>query len=131
VDFLSGEVYGFTIMCGLWCGFTGGVRSEIGFGSGLLPWCTRCTAFELFSFTSSNRLPISGFSPPMKNKNSQRISGISTNQWRTPKLQRKLFIFLGEENRRTACFESHAVSHLTAIIKRIWVICGFLVVTAV
>ncbi len=98
-------------ICGLWWGFTGGVRSEIGFGSGLLPWCTRCTAFELFSFTSSKRLPISGFSPPMKNKNSQRIRGISTNQWRTLKLQRKLFIFLGGENRRTACFESHAVSH--------------------
>jgi hypothetical protein len=29
----------------------------------------------------------------MKDKNSQRISGISTNQWRTLKLQRKLFIF--------------------------------------
>ena len=75
------------------------VMSEIGFGSGLLPWCTRCTAFELFSFTSSKQIPISGFSPPMKNKNSQRISGISTNQWRTLKLQRKLFIFLGGENR--------------------------------
>ncbi len=34
MDFLSGEVYGFAIFCGLWCGFTGGVRSEIGFGSG-------------------------------------------------------------------------------------------------
>ena len=68
MDFLSGEVYGFAIFCGLWCGFTGGVRSEIGFGSGLLPWCTRCTAFELFSFTSSKRIPISGFSPPMKDK---------------------------------------------------------------
>jgi hypothetical protein len=32
-----------------WC-----VRSEIGFGSGLLLWCVRFTAFELFSFASSN-----------------------------------------------------------------------------
>jgi len=79
--------------------FYGCVRSEIGFGSGLLQWCTRCTAFELFSFTSSKLLPISGFSPRTKNKNSQRISGTSTSQWRTLKLQRKLFIFLGGERK--------------------------------